>query len=1669
MATENNTHINSFHKGMDTDTSYAALEEGKYSLAKNIRIVSTGYNNDAVTNVQFEVRPIKGVENAATWGEENGNPTIKLDRILATNSIRQYGLIVAAGNTTNDEGENPYTGDEWYVFSFDSNNPGNSLKLIFRSRKQTTKNKFSTVTKYEDTDIIKLYIATGDDPLIVLNILDENLYKMTLDQVRAYPAITFTPPVFKRLLSGGFLKPGLVQYSYRLYNKNGVSTDISPTTKLIPVVNYYGEGANKSGVQGYLEEDQPSIGAEITIDIDESYDEYLDRIQIFRIQYVRNGQLPTIECIQDTRIDALRTGENTLTITDTAQLVLSTLTLEEYNSMSGIHILPGIIESKYDYMFASKIKEETDWMSDQDFANIMVKAELVCDTQQDSPLKPLAGDYSPIKNSDGYIAHNTISYTADDYSDDATYSCDLHSYAEPEIFMNRKSLRRGETYRYGVVFYNKYGEASKVKRLNDDIVVPYNTSITEPSAQQEAVLEYNSSYYNEVQPVEYATEEISNPELRYYVCDRVDHVIAWIIDDDTIEEQYSRCYNADGYWRFKFNGDSYTYIIYADPATTLWNEIEFEGYCEDPNAIISITAINEEDLFSQFTFYGSTVKNYKLSNRIIVDQQLGNAIRITVKKQGWISGWTHTNSPSVLWLKIKLRLNTNSVAGYDAFSTGYDANKPEENIELRTHPIGVKFHIENIPSDAVAYEIVRCNRTESDVRCLTQGVLSRPIKRLALGDPIPDPSYPDDRKEDKYYIDQFKYPYTPSGYLTTADFYREDYTKYDWDKYKDPFAAINYSNGSVFQFVSPEASYNKESLTTLLKNKKLQLLPIVYLYPNTELKCRDLVLQTAEWPHLGNIPTYAFNVGPSGAGMFYVHGDWSDAGESWLMRYIKYLGDVCQYLNKNSFGVFHRSAQTVEHGATQTFEYGATQAHLYAQSNHNGYNTSSNVASRINPTHEAIGDTTIPTEITGDIDASKYAQIKPGQFGYIKLYNATQNLWEGYKYDTITSTAQEEVSINFPTNPIDIKACVTSNDLGWDDVFTVSGNTLKIKYQNFENAVGNATYNNVIMGGQYGTPSDNDDEVAFKDAEPFKSDVGYNFYALGGPCLLLQTNDLKSGLTRDLQSPLVKSIIGDLEHSYGSDEPIDPVVARNLTQKQFGTFLCNIIQNVDPYGGSSINAIQLSTYYSYGNYHVLDSSESSNKSSEIEVFDGDCMIQPFEYMSAHKYYTGFGKNTGLSFSMIYSIPVETNINLSYTLGQEFSKGQLDARKSNSQLQPGNVYGRYIQDKPLYSYNSAYSSNAYTRAFAAFIDAEDRNDLQDPDYRVYHSLLKSAKESIDNWTKFQPANFIDVDSKYGPITDLKSFNNQLIFWQTDAVGVLSVNERAVVSTDNNTPLILGTGGVLDRYDYIDKTSGMSEDQFVKANSDTTLYWWNDKMKQIFAYRSGQTVEELGKTKRVQNALYSKDSDITIPTMFFNHKYNEAITNALTDKNQIAYSELLQAFTSLYTFDYEDAVEFSDKDYLVSLHENGDVMKVSLYDASNKSTNTDGKIMSAYLQYVVNKNVLTTKTFDNQEIVTVNILGGSGIENAEDKPYKDDKSYFTANHNYTWKTELNESQSGELNMTLREGNYRYAIPRAGDASYGNRIRGKYMVCSIEDTKPNCDASISYIITKFRTSWS
>ena len=72
---------------------------------------------------------------------------------------------------------------------------------------------------------------------------------------------------------------------------------------------------------------------------------------------------------------------------------------------------------------------------------------------------------------------------------------------------------------------------------------------------------------------------------------------------------------------------------------------------------------------------------------------------------------------------------------------------------------------------------------------------------------------------------------------------------------------------------------------------------------------------------------------------------------------------------------------------------------------------------------------------------------------------------------------------------------------------------------------------------------------------------------------------------------------------------------------------------------------------------------------------------------------------------------------------------------------------------------------------------ESNLLNNLDYRCYNSNPKTNNENIDSWTTFMPNNYIDVDTRYGEITELKSFKDKLFFWQNNAIGLLSVNERS----------------------------------------------------------------------------------------------------------------------------------------------------------------------------------------------------------------------------------------------------------------------------------------------------
>lgn len=1600
MATNDNTQVNSFVKGMNSDLSYSMIQDGQYVRGENVRVTGLNQVGEAnLTNGVGEIRPIEGVKIT----ESNIQPT----KILATGSIRDIGVIVYQDSVDNI----------WKVGVFKNGHP-DDIQVIFNSEEEPQTDKFSIVLHHEIEDLDKLYIADGINPIKLVLIKQEDgiFEKVSKEDAESYPKIIFAPMIFEGLTDGQ-LKSGMVQYAYRLYKKYSIATDMSPTTNLIPIVN-------KDSLEGYKQGRVSNAGVSLSITINKDYS-FLDRIQIYRIHYEQNGQLPIISMIYDDYIGKLWGPEsnsnpsvpyNIWTYDDHGTSELQTISLEEFNSISGVHIIPKVIETKNDYLFAAQIKDiQSDVFSG--ITNEQLGVEL------NEVQTELVGDASYTYKENGeYVPctrHNTIQRKTQNanwrihlngftgqmfngqFIPEEDYSIRSNpTYSNPKVSYYLKSLRRGETYRYGIVLYDINGNSSGVIHIGD-----------------------------------------------------------------------------------------YT--------------------------------VN----------------------------------------------------------------NTNTFKEYDS------------DYELVVFPVGLQFTIKWLPENCVAYEIVRCRRTFADMKNISQGVVSKPIKRYN-------------------YIDastglDSNYPYTPSGFVTMQNI---RYTGVHIDNHRPnggnhTVQADNFDESNIIQFVSPEVLYTPDQFKSMMKDRDYKLQKINTLYSDSGVYMSGYYL-----PAINNTAIKFTQYGDAGNYELTIS---SEGTASWAKTFYRYQGV------DNSLPI----------ADIFKWEY-------------------------VPPT-----DQFITRDIVEDVGKQSgvimnfptIKNIKQKAYSYIKLYNQT-------------FTNEQTV---------DITASIVANELQWNDVFehNVTENQVVNKYEDFAQNIGVEEFNNVVIGGYYGTNiqlknSGYDSDVVYFNTGQNELDWNEDdriFCGAGGRTAVLQLNQ-----------PLAK-------------EPFAQTDIRYMY-----TYLCNIQKDCIPYGGKPSKT---DVYYSHGQYFT------SNVKTGV-VFDGDTYILPMEYVSMHKIYFSTAYDTVPSHMIAYSIPVETSINMSYADGDEISKEYTsNGNITNVQTEPSNVYGIYSQDEPLYSYNTVYSTDTTARLFAPAEDEEDTNAQKSIDYRVMHSNIKSNGEYIDSWLKYQPANYIDVESKYGQITHLRNFHNKLLFWQEQAMGLLSVNERVQISDDNNLPLILGTGGVLDRYDYLDDTAGMKKEQYCDAMSDTTLYWYDDDNNEMRAYADGNGIVQLNKVYGTQNLMHEYDDDNT-PWMFYDKKYNEAVLDLSNNpKWSIAYNEQVKAFTSLYNVGFDGAITFKDGIYLLNTNpvqkvttktvtktvsydeenqvvENvveeipvtttikpvdlglsvkwadrylyatddksygtyvgwGDItgeLKVEgyqnygpqiatnisgdpkydiatyvlgdgwrlptreeynelvtsqnlawTYDAndlmytvtanngnkmllpasasrnyqgilptgwgsdrqscqfwlgdskgaqmansahigsltskrqwayeafSDKSqhklirpvfdgeytqqyttvvkpvtntqkvtrtetieevvdvveganlqlgkwnegnvTNFDGKIKSK-LQYVVNKNPLITKVFDNQEIVSSYLPDIEGP----------DKAWFSENHTYSWKTDLNAAEDVYyLQMTNREGNYRFAIPRANNAAFGNRIRGKYMICSIEDTAPEVDASISYIITKFRTSWS
>lgn len=1539
-----NEQTNTFSGGMNTDAADHVLGNDQYRDALNLRYIN---NKESATG---SLKVIDGYKNI--YKTELG------EDIIETSQVGQYGIFF-----TEDQDKNIRV----YRFPIEKKTISiNDTKMIFgpcsdwniyEDSDKKIKNRLSIVGRKEGEDNIKLYIADGIHQILIMDVLNDTPLT-SINDISTNSYESLLPPKISELIYGS-LKAGKNQYAFQLYSKYKQQTSMSPLSRLINVVNIID---NFSEFNGAKEGDYTNMGIKLKIQIPK--DSNYDLIKIYRVYYQQNSETPDIDLIFDGNFKSVteKDEKKYFYYLDSSSNSINKISVNDFNSKFGLYMIPRVIESKDDYLFAAQIKEYRD--TNRSFDNI--------------------NTVSISASSDGHVQFLNVNENPED----------VHIYTTDEVKKDN---------------WKTFDELTKEK----DCWNHY--------AQNEDGINYDSVSLQSLYtfPIGNDNEQFyggSGKNIDWRFITTILPADSSILSDNKYGTSSSSIkYNNKG----KNSGDVYKYYIRKDG--TLKRASQFRK----PD--------NNND-----TYQNPTVASSLLSLRRGETYRYG--IIFTDKKG--------VSSP-VKWI-ADITVPDIHINGFQTFINGI------RNRELSVMPIGVEFKIHDINNDSIySYEIVRCNRGSNDIRIISQGVLSRPVIKTYMDDSV---------HKDQYY--------TPSGFLTTnrlnidPPYNREQGNNALIDtKYR----VNNFSNQNLFQFVSPEFSYTNKSIIDFIDKSNVKLDILKYLFSlNSDNKYIEQTLSIINLTFLKDDIT---SITPFNSTDFVCNN-----------------GIVYKSYSLSPFRPIVKKGKTLSLDTTNLMY---TNALLYNNL------TINDQINNIYGVRRAIIDISrdvlmrdcecsVVMPESNSLKTNTYNDVEQAQkikYQYFKLYCQSNNILvndndPSNPYNQFYTTQDDklaayEVIKHNVKNQYGINNKQISDSLKWNDLFEVKNDKTEQKFSDKLNLVGEHGFCNVVCWGEY---NEKPKSIVKKDIHL----VNFAMYALGGTSLLFTIDSiLKKELNKN--DKILSETIGTdnvLKMSENTQDGTFTTEEYEVTEKelrhyaykntdnsinfgnyiqtsQFGTFLCNITKNCTPYGGYTKAAKDNSKYYSYSDIKEFN----NNQDNYIDVFNGDTYIGPFEYTSAHKV---SNRAIGLltTMNVQYAIPVESSINMYIDHGYKFSRNTKNTLVSWIQEEPANVDGVFKQQTPQYLYNTAYSlTKTISQKYSTI--SYDTKDKQSYPYRCRYSEKKENGELEDSWQNFKAANYIDVDPNYGKITGLKRFKNNLMFWQEKSFGAFSVNERTAVSDNNNHEILLGSGGLLSRYDYVSTTSGLEDNVFAYAITTQSLYWI-DAFNTLFCqYNGGGDYKQISITKNINTAV-SKEYTSGIGRFIKRYKvltdprYNEVY---FTSENGVfVFNELQQVFTSRYT--YDGSCDSIIGKYDTFIADNVGIRK-NIVSLSGTGHMHDEVRIKFNLSYVINAQPNFVKVFDN-----VRFGATEGMA----------KQFNTFYHVYDG-SEIKQKTyfvNPNKDISNRYYDYRYAVPRMNYPygliqQYGGRLRGKAAYCNVGGEALYDDMQLHYITTKFRALWS
>jgi hypothetical protein len=330
-----------------------------------------------------------------------------------------------------------------------------------------------------------------------------------------------------------------------------------------------------------------------------------------------------------------------------------------------------------------------------------------------------------------------------------------------------------------------------------------------------------------------------------------------------------------------------------------------------------------------------------------------------------------------------------------------------------------------------------------------------------------------------------------------------------------------------------------------------------------------------------------------------------------------------------------------------------------------------------------------------------------------------------------------------------------------------------------------------------------------------------------------------------------------------------------------------------------------------------------NTNIDLVTLGGDVFTSYYDNQKVSKEYT---HAPSYSYYVINNLGVTTAVSsakANYSVTQFFpcttmgNAEQRDGSHINKDLTTANdTANTVIPDEQVY-YNYHSCENDVKKYFPKPLNFIITDEWIN---RVHYSQIKFNNETQDSWSVYQANDFYDVEGTYGAINCLISLHNQMHFIQERGVGTLLINPVAMVSTNLDIPVKLGSGETIQRHDYKKLDVGTSH-QWSVYRSNNQIVFVDTRSKKVYSY-NGQSVQSISDNlgqrnyfiKRLHDNVLINDNPVIGRGILTTYDYyhNEFLITILNRNDfpeladgvkeyyTIAYSEVMNKFTANYSF-------------------------------------------------------------------------------------------------------------------------------------------------------------------------